>query len=355
MNKSATKIKELLTNNLILSAIVLLVVVLFCLNLALGSVSIPLSAILDVLSGEGTANLVWQNIITRSRLPQAMVAMGAGMALGVAGLLMQTLFRNPLAGPSVLGISSGASLGVGFVILVAGQFFGFSFSRMGIYGDLSLLLAALAGSLCILLIILVISQKIGGTLSVLIMGVMIGYLSNSLVGIMKFYSLEEDVHTYVIWGLGSFSRLSFGRAQLFLLLTIIPSVGSLFLSKWLNLLALGENYAVNLGLKIQRARVIIILLSGILTATVTAFCGPIVFIGMAVPHLAKLVSRTSNHFMLILNAGIIGSATALLCSLIARLPGLDSALPINSVTAFIGAPVVISVIWKRRKETLGDN
>lgn len=355
MTRNTSYIKQLLLTNLNISLVVLLVVVLFCLNLALGSVPIPLKAIFEILTGDETSNIVWQNILTRSRLPQAMVALCAGMALGIAGLLMQTLFRNPLAGPSVLGISSGASLGVGFVILVAGQFFGFSFSRLGIYGDLSLLLAALAGSLCILLIILAISQKIGGTLSVLIMGVMIGYLSNSLVGIMKFYSLEEDVHTYVMWGLGSFSRLSLGRAQLFLVLTIIPSVACLLLSKWLNLLVLGENYAVNLGLKIQRARVIIILLSGILTATVTAFCGPIIFIGMAVPHLAKLLSRTSNHFVLIVNAGIIGSATALLCNLIARLPGLESALPINSVTAFIGAPVVISVIWKRRKEHLADN
>ncbi len=355
MTKYITYIKNLNPAYFKIGGLIFLVIALFCLNLGLGSVHIPLSSLIDIISGEEINNIVWQNILTRSRLPQAIVSLSAGMALGIAGLLMQTLFRNPLAGPSVLGISSGASLGVGFVILVAGQFFGFSFSRLGIFGDLSLLLAAFAGSLGILLIILIISKKIGGTLAVLIMGVMIGYLSNSLVGIMKFYSLEEDVHTYVMWGLGSFSRLSLGRAQLFIILTVIPSISCLLLSKWLNLLALGENYAVNLGLKIQRARVIIILLSGVLTATVTAFCGPIVFIGMAVPHLAKLVSRTSNHFILILNAGIIGSATTLLCNLIARLPGLDSALPINSVTAFIGAPVVISVIWKRRRENLADN
>lgn len=335
--------------------ILILVSVLFILNLILGSVHIPLQAILKMFAGYEINNHVWVNIVHQSRLPRSIIAVGAGMALGIAGLLMQTLFRNPLAGPSVLGISSGASLGVGFVILVAGQFLGVSFSQLGVFGDFSLLFAALFGSLGILLIILVISQKIGGTLAVLIMGVMIGYLSNSLVGIMKFYSLEEDVHTYVIWGLGSFSRLSPERAKLFLGLTFVPSVGCLLLSKWLNLLSLGDNYAKNLGLKIKQARVFIILLSGILTALVTAFCGPIVFIGMAVPHLAKMVSRTSNHSILILNAGILGSATALLCNLISRLPGLDSALPINSVTAFIGAPVVISVIWKRRKEQLGDH
>ncbi len=306
------------------------------------------------MTGHDEANIIWENIITRSRLPQAIVALGAGMGLGIAGLLMQTLFRNPLAGPSVLGISSGASLGVGFVILVAGQFFGFSFSSLGLFGDLSLLLAALGGSLSILLIILFVSRRIGGTLAVLIIGVMIGYLSNSVVGIMKYYSLEEDVHTYVIWGLGSFARLSLSRAQLFLLLISVPSIACLFLSKSLNLLSLGDNYAQNLGLKINRARMTVILMSGVLTALVTAFCGPIVFIGMAVPHMAKLVSRTSNHFTLIINAGILGAATALLCNVIARLPGLDSALPINSVTAFIGAPVVISVIWKRRKEQFNE-
>lgn len=334
---------------------ILLVLLLFSLNLAWGSVHVPVKAVWQILLGNTNTNLVWQNIVFRSRLPQAFAALGAGMALGIAGLLMQTLFRNPLAGPSVLGISSGASLGVGFVILVAGQVFGFSFSQLGVFGDLSLLIAALAGSLGILAIILLISRKIGGTLAVLIIGVMIGYLSNSLVGIMKFYSLEEDVHTYVIWGLGSFSRLSLNRSFLFLLITIVPSMATLLLSKALNLLSLGDNYAINLGLKIQRARVLVILASGILTAIVTAFCGPIVFIGMAVPHMAKIISRTANHFILILNAGILGAATALLCNLIARLPALDTALPINSVTAFIGAPVVMSVIWKRRKEQLSDH
>jgi len=334
---------------------VLLVLLLFAGNLAWGSISIPFKSVLQILTQNNTDQVVWHTIIFRSRLPQAYAALGSGIALGIAGLLMQTLFRNPLAGPSVLGISSGASLGVGFLILVAGQAFGFTFSHIGFWGDFSLLLAALAGSLGILAIILVISRKMGGTLAVLIIGVMIGYLSNSLVGIMKFYSLEEDVHTYVIWGLGSFSRLSLNRAELYLLLTVVPSAVTLLLSKSLNLLSLGDNYAKNLGLKIQHARFWVIMVSGILTAIVTAFCGPIIFIGMAVPHIAKMISQTSNHFILILNSGILGAATALLCNLIARLPGLDTALPINSVTAFIGAPIVISVIWNRRKNQLADH
>ncbi len=320
--------------------------------MALGSVTIPFSEVLNVVTGKGSDNSIWQNILIRTRLPQTIVALSAGMALGVAGLLMQTLFRNPLAGPSVLGISSGASLGVAFVLLVAGQAFGFSFTLIGVWGDLAVAGASLAGALAVLALILFISRKVGGTLSVLIMGVMIGYLSNSVVGILKFYSLEEDIHNYVIWGLGSFSRLSLERAGLFALVTIPLSLVSLLLSKSLNLLALGDHYARNLGLDIRRARLFIIFTSGILTALVTAFCGPIVFVGMAVPHLAKMISRTSNHLNLILNSSIIGGITALFCNLIARLPGLDSELPINSVTAFVGAPVVISVILKRRKEKL---
>lgn len=325
---------------------------LFLLNLLLGSVTIPMGDMLDILCGKDTENVVYYNIIMNTRLPQAIVATGAGIALGIAGLLMQTLFRNPLAGPSVLGISSGASLGVAFVVLVSGQVFGLSLSRIGIFGDFAILMASLLGSLGILLIILLISKKIGGTLSVLIMGVMIGYLSNSIVGIMKYYSLEDDIHAYVMWGLGSFSRLSYDRSLLFFVLAFVPSVLTLLLSKSLNLLALGDRYARNLGLRIDRARTLIILVAGLLTAIVTAFCGPIVFIGMAVPHLSKMVSRTSNHFTLILNTGVLGGITALLCHLIARMPGLETTLPINSVTAFVGAPVVISVIWKRRKDQM---
>jgi iron complex transport system permease protein len=327
-----------------------LLVLLAALNLALGSVKIPMDEVLSIVMGHGSSNVIWENILLRTRLPQTIVALGAGMALGVAGLLMQTLFRNPLAGPSVLGISSGSSLGVGFVLLVAGQVWGFSFARIGIWGDLAVIIASLGGAFAVLALILFVSHKIGGTLSVLIIGVMIGYLSNSILSVLKFYSMEEDIQNYVIWGLGSFSRMSIDRAYLFALITVIPSLLALLLSKSLNLMALGDRYASNLGLKIKRARLLIILFAGALTAIVTAFCGPIIFIGMAVPHLAKLVSRTSNHLYLISNACILGAATALLCNLLARLPGMESELPINSVTAFIGAPVVISVIWKKRKE-----
>lgn len=330
------------------------ILLLFSFNLVFGSVSIPLDSVFKILTGH-ESDIISTNIVLRTRLPQTLVALSAGMTLGVAGLLMQTLFRNPLAGPSTLGISSGASLGVAFVVLIAGQVFAISFSRFGIWGDMAITLASMGGALAVLGLILFISRKIGGTLSVLIMGVMIGYLSNSIIGVLKYYSLEKDVHNYVIWGLGSFGRLSLNRAIIFSLVTIPASFLCLFLSKSLDLLALGDNYARNLGLNIKHARFVIILVSGMLTAVVTAFCGPIVFIGMAVPHLAKLVSGTSNHVRLILNSCLIGGITALLCNLAARLPGMECELPINSVTAFVGAPVVISVIWKRRKETLMDH
>lgn len=318
------------------------------LNIVLGSVHISLSQISNILFSSGGGSTVYENIIMKTRFPRVVVAFGAGMALGVAGLLMQTLFRNPLAGPSVLGISSGASLGVAFVMLFTGQIFGFSFYSLGIWGDFAVVVSSLAGAGVVLSLIVFITHRIGGTLSVLIIGVMIGYLSSSLVGLLKFYSSEEDVHNYVIWGLGSFSRMSAERAMIFGTVTTSLALAAAFLSKSLNLLALGDRYATNLGLQIKRARFWVIVTTGLLTAIVTSFCGPIIFLGVAVPHLAKLLSRTSDHLYLIVNAAILGGATALLCNLVARLPGLEQEMPINSVTAFVGAPVVIWVIWKRK-------
>jgi len=325
-----------------------LVFFLFMTNLALGSVSIPFAQVWHIITLGSTDHAVYANIVMQTRLPQAIVALGAGMALGIAGLMLQTLFKNPLAGPSVLGISSGASLGVAFVVLLSGQMFGLTLSGLPFWGDMAVIAASLAGALGVLMIILAISSRVAGSLAVLIIGVMMGYLSNSIVGVFKYFSLEADVHSYVIWGLGSFNRLSLPRAILFGGIAVAVSAMMVFLSKPLNLLALGDRYAQNLGLHTRRTRLLVILGAGLLTAVVTAFCGPIAFIGMAVPHLAKLTFRTSNHLTLIVAAGLIGAGTALLCAILSRLPGLESALPINSVTAFVGAPVVISVILKRR-------
>lgn len=321
----------------------------FILNLLLGSVSIPVDNIIDILLGRDNNNLIWHNIILKSRLPQSLTAMMAGAGLAVSGLLMQTVFRNPLAGPSVLGISSGASLGVACVVLLSGSIGGVALSKLGVIGEVTITLSAIIGSLLIMALIAFVAQKVRGNVTLLIMGVMIGYIANAIIGVLKFFSAEEDIRAYVIWGLGSFSRVSGGQTSVFILLMLVLLPLSFFLIKSLNLLLLGDSYAQNLGLNIKRARLLVIGCSGVLVAVVTAYCGPIVFLGLAVPHICRGLFHTSNHAV-ILPASLLGGASlALLCNLIARMPGFEGALPVNSVTALVGAPVVMWVLFKRRK------
>lgn len=321
----------------------------FILNLLLGSVSIPVDNIIDILLGRDNDNLIWRNIILKSRLPQSLTAMMAGAGLAVSGLLMQTVFRNPLAGPSVLGISSGASLGVACVVLLSGSIGGVALSKLGVIGEVTITLSAIIGSLLIMALIAFVAQKVRGNVTLLIMGVMIGYIANAIIGALKFFSAEEDIRAYVIWGLGSFSRVSGGQTSVFILLMLVLLPLSFFLIKSLNLLLLGDSYAQNLGLNIKRARLLVIGCSGVLVAVVTAYCGPIVFLGLAVPHICRGLFHTSNHTV-ILPASLLGGASlALLCNLIARMPGFEGALPVNSVTALVGAPVVMWVLFKRRK------
>lgn len=321
----------------------------FILNLLLGSVSIPIDNIIDILLGRDNDNLIWRNIILKSRLPQSLTAMMAGAGLAVSGLLMQTVFRNPLAGPSVLGISSGASLGVACVVLLSGSIGGVALSKLGVIGEVTITLSAIIGSLLIMALIAFVAQKVRGNVTLLIMGVMIGYIANAIIGVLKFFSAEEDIRAYVIWGLGSFSRVSGGQTSVFILLMLLLLPLSFFLIKSLNLLLLGDSYAQNLGLNIKRARLLVIGCSGVLVAVVTAYCGPIVFLGLAVPHICRGLFHTSNH-AIILPASLLGGASlALLCNLIARMPGFEGALPVNSVTALVGAPVVMWVLFKRRK------
>lgn len=321
----------------------------FILNLLLGSVSIPVDNIIDILLGRDNDNLIWRNIILKSRLPQSLTAMMAGAGLAVSGLLMQTVFRNPLAGPSVLGISSGASLGVACVVLLSGSIGGVALSKLGVIGEVTITLSAIIGSLLIMTLIAFVAQKVRGNVTLLIMGVMIGYIANAIIGVLKFFSAEEDIRAYVIWGLGSFSRVSGGQTSVFILLMLVLLPLSFFLIKSLNLLLLGDSYAQNLGLNIKRARLLVIGCSGVLVAVVTAYCGPIVFLGLAVPHICRGLFHTSNHAV-ILPASLLGGASlALLCNLIARMPGFEGALPVNSVTALVGAPVVMWVLFKRRK------
>ena len=326
----------------------------FFLNLVLGTVSIPLRAVWNILWGTGNESVIWQNIIWKSRVPQALTALVAGAGLSVSGLQMQTVFRNPLAGPSVLGISSGASMGVAFVVLLSGSLGGVALSKLGFMGEIALTIAAIAGSLSIMALIVFVSQKVRGNVTLLIIGVMIGYIANAVIGVLKFFSVEEDIRAYVIWGLGSFARVSGNQMTLFICIMVVLLPLSFLLVKTLNLLLLGDAYARNLGLNIKRARLLVITCSGVLVAIVTAYCGPIIFLGLAVPHLCRGMFRTSDHRILMPASLLAGASLALVCNLIARMPGFEGALPVNSVTALVGAPVVMSVLFNKRRNEMNE-
>ena len=326
----------------------------FFLNLVLGSVSIPLRAVWNILWGTGNESVIWQNIIWKSRVPQALTALVAGAGLSVSGLQMQTVFRNPLAGPSVLGISSGASMGVAFVVLLSGSLGGVALSKLGFMGEIALTIAAIAGSLSIMALIVFVSQKVRGNVTLLIIGVMIGYVASAVIGVLKYFSVEEDIRAYVIWGLGSFARVSGDQMTLFICIMVVLLPLSFLLVKTLNLLLLGDAYARNLGLNIKRARLLVITCSGVLVAIVTAYCGPIIFLGLAVPHLCRGMFRTSDHRILMPASLLAGASLALVCNLIARMPGFEGALPVNSVTALVGAPVVMSVLFNKRRNEMNE-
>jgi iron complex transport system permease protein len=330
------------------------IVVLVVINLLLGTVRIPVGEVCSILMGAGSDSEIWTNIVISSRLPQVLTAIVAGAGLAVSGLQMQTVFRNPLAGPSVLGISNGSALGVAFVVLLSGKIGGVALSRLGYLGDAAMSIAAIVGALAVMLLIVWISQKVKGNVTLLIIGVMIGYLANAIIGVLKFLSPEEDVKSFVVWGLGSFSRVSGDEMVLFVVLMCILLPISFLLVKPMNMLLLGERYAANLGLDVQRARMLIIICSGVLVAIVTAYCGPIMFIGLAVPHLARALFRTSDHRVLLPATALCGAALALVCNFIARMPGFEGALPVNSVTALVGAPVIAAVLFGRRKNDVGE-
>ncbi|MDE5998996.1 MAG: iron ABC transporter permease [Bacteroidaceae bacterium] len=326
-------------------------VVFFVLNLLLGTVKIPVEAILRILMGDETVSEIWRNIVISSRVPQALTATVAGAGLAVSGLQMQTVFRNPLAGPSVLGISNGASLGVACVVLMSGSLGGVALSRLGYLGDAAMSIAAIVGSLAVMALILYVSQKVKGSVTLLIIGVMIGYLATAVIGVLKFFSAEEDVKAYVVWGLGSFARVSGDQMMLFvgLMTGLLPL--SMLLSKAMNILLLGDYYASNLGLNLRRVRLLVISCSGILVAIVTAYCGPIMFIGLAVPHLCRAIFQTSDHRILMPATMLTGASLALVCNLVARMPGFEGALPVNSVTALVGAPIIANVLFRRHQST----
>ena len=332
---------------LISLGIVAVGLLLFVMNLCFGSVSIPMKEIWAAIFGGDDAT--YRAIVLDYRLPQAITALLAGIGLSVSGLLMQTLFRNPLADPSLLGISSGSSLGVALVILLAGSLGGISVSTMALWSTFGVTLAAFIGAFLVLLLILALSSRLRSMVSLVLVGIMIAYIAGSVTDILKFFSQKEGLHSFVIWGMGSFSNVSKAQLPFFAITVVVGTVGAFLLFKTLNLLLLGERYAENLGVNIHRSSMLIILVSGFLTALITAFCGPIAFLGLAVPHIARFLFKSSDHKLLIPATAFIGMDLALFCNLIARLPSFEGNLPINSVTALIGAPIVLWVIFHRQK------
>ena len=331
---------------LISIGIVAVGLLLFVMNLCFGSVSIPMKEIwAAVFGGEGST---YRAIIMDYRLPQAITALLAGIGLSVSGLLMQTLFRNPLADPSLLGISSGSSLGVALVVLL-GTATGLSVNTLTLWSTFGVTVAAFVGAFAVLLLILALSSRLRSMVSLVLVGIMIAYIAGSVTDILKFFSQKEGLHSFVIWGMGSFSNVSKAQLPFFAIAVVAGAIGSFFLFKTLNLLLLGERYAENLGVNIKQSSILIILASGFLTALITAFCGPIAFLGLAVPHIARFLFKSSDHKLLIPATAFIGMDLALFCNLIARLPSFEGNLPVNSVTALIGAPIVLWVIFHRQK------
>jgi iron complex transport system permease protein len=325
--------------------LVSMLVGLFILDLSLGSVSIPLQNIVSILLYRTAPDPAWVDIILDFRLSKTLTCILAGAALAVGGLQMQTLFRNALAGPDVIGISSGASLAVS--ILLLGQSAGFIGAAL--FGAWSVALAASVGCLAIFGVMLTISQRLQDNASLLLVGLMVGAATSSLVNVLQYFSEAEDLQVYIIWTFGSLGTLSWSEIKV---LTILVSTGiglAIFNTKSLNSWLLGENYARSMGINTRRSRLIIICSASILTGAVTAFCGPIVFVGLAVPHLVKLLIPTSNHRVLIPAVILGGASLLLLCDILTQLPGNSRILPINAITALFGAPVVIWVIMRNKK------
>lgn len=326
-----------------------LIPVLFILNIIMGSVDIPLKTCFNVLFGfGGDVSMVYRNIIVNTRIPQALTAILAGVGLSVAGLQMQSLFRNPLADPSIIGISSGATLGVAaYMILVSSYGISIAFKSY-VMSSMLITLAAFIGAILVLAVIIYFSKQVKQTNTLLIIGIMISFACSSLVGILQYTGLREKVHSYVIWGLGSFANVTWNDIYVMTPLVILALVFAFTMSKQQNLLLLGESYAYNLGLNIRRARAMLIICSGLLTATITAVCGPIAFIGLAVPHLARTIFKTSDHKILTPASIVLGAIITLSCNLLISLPFANGLIPINAITSLIGAPVVIVFLLKGR-------
>lgn len=319
-------------------------IILFALNIFIGSVDIPSRAVWQVLMGEISDGPI-RYIVLSSRLPQAITAILAGAALTVAGLLLQTAFRNPLAGPSVLGITSGGSLGVALVVL----FFGGSVSAAGYSWDgyMAILMGAFLGSVGIMFLLLLFSVWLKNDMLLLIVGILVGYFTSSIITLLNFVSTAEGVQGYMMWGMGNFNGVSMQQLPLFGSLVGVGLIFAILMIKPLNVILLGENYAQNLGMNMHRVRNMLLLSTGVLTAVVTAYCGPVAFIGLAVPHIVRMIFRTANHSVIIPGCIVTGAAVGLLCCLLCVVPK-DMVWPLNGVTPLIGVPVIMYVILKGR-------
>lgn len=336
-------------------AVVLLLA--FLADLYFGSVRLSAGELLRALFGRSAPGSTAAKIVLIFRLPKALTALLAGSAVAISGLLMQTVFRNPLAGPFVLGINSGASLGVAVVVLAVGTGSGAIFLQsFGAGGQVGLIFSASVGSAAVLLLVLSFSYRVRGTMTLLVLGLLLGYAVSAVVSILIQFSSADRIQTYIAWTFGSFGGVTWRELPIFAPVVAVGVAGSLMVTKQLNALLLGERYAASMGLRVRRVRMLIILLTAFLAGTVTAFCGPIAFIGVAVPHLMRSLFSTSNHRILLPAVTLMGSIAALAADIISHVPGSDLILPLNAVTALIGAPVVVWVIVRRNnlRETFGS-
>ena len=321
----------------------LLLLLLFFANLFYGSIEIPAKEVLSIVTGGECQRDVWRVVVLETRLPQALTALLAGASISVAGLLLQTLFRNPLAGPEVLGVNSGAGLGVALVMLLAG-----GITSFGLGGYLAVLGGAFGGALFVIMIILLLATLLRNNMFLLIAGVAVSYMTSSAITMLNYFSTAEGVHSYMVWGMGSFGGVTMQQMPFFASVSLLLLFVSLLMAKPLNAMLLGDSYAVNLGVNVKAVRAMALCVTGLLTSVVTAFCGPVSFIGLAVPHIARISMRSNSHRHLIPSTIMLGGAVALLCNLICQLPGESGLLPLGAITPLVGAPVIIYVVIKNR-------
>ncbi|HVU14988.1 MAG TPA: iron ABC transporter permease [Phototrophicaceae bacterium] len=345
---STTEIPHTSSRSPLLIVLLILLIAVFLLSLALGSVAIPLDQIVRVLLGGSASRDSWTQIVLQFRLPKALTGMLAGAALGIGGLQMQTLFRNPLADPYVLGISSGASLGVALIVLSVGTPGVMLLAGVSLFSDLGIALAASLGSALVLALVLLVARRVESSVTLLILGLMFGYGVSAVVSLLLYFSIAQRIQAYVNWTFGSFGAVTWDQMQVFAPAILIGLAIAFLLSKSLNALLLGETYARSMGMNVRRVRRWIIVSTALLAGAVTAFCGPIGFLGIAVPHLCRSLFNTSDHRILIPATILMGGIVAMIADILTQLPGTQLVLPLNAITALIGAPVVIWIILRSR-------